>query len=492
MAEIAAVSVAAEGDGDGRLLAAGTFEGEAPALALDGAARERLGRLAGRAGFSGRDDQRVESDGGDGSLVALYGLGKRHEFSVVQLGRFISRLADDLRRGRHGAVRIALPEHAETAGSDAAARRVLRLLALSAYRYDTHKTDAEPPVPLGEIEVVPPPGQQAAYRAALAGAQTVAEAVAFSRTIANAPANVASPAWMEERARELAESRGLEATVLGEAELKTMGMGGLLGVGQGSAVPPRLVRLSWGDRGPVVALVGKGVTFDTGGISIKPAAEMDQMKFDKCGACAVLGIARAVVDLGLPIRLRAYTPLAENMLSGRAYRPGDILKCYNGKTVEITNTDAEGRLILADALSWAAAADEKPDHLVEYSTLTGSCVVALGHQAAGLFTPSGHLAAQLLAAAEASGERLWRLPMWPEFLEDMQGTHADLQNSGSRWGGASTAAAFLSQFVGDLSSWAHLDIAGVAYHRQESDRPGCTATGYGVATTVDWLRRLTA
>ena len=492
MTEIALVTVAGDGAGEQHLLAAGTFQGEAPAAdGVEEEAHRRLQRLAGRPGFLGRDDQKAESDAGpDGApVLVLYGLGERKEFSFVRLSRWLSRLSDDLRRSGHRRARVVLPQHVETSGNEAAAR-IVRLISLSSYRYDRHKSDPGSAVPLEEIEIVPPPGEQAAYRAALDGGRKVAQAVAFARSLANEPPNVASPQWMEERARELADSHGMVLTVLGTDELAELGMGGILAVGAGAAVPPRLVRLSWGDRGPVVALVGKGVTFDTGGISIKPAADMDQMKFDKCGACAVLGIAQAVAELGLPVRLRAYVPLAENTLGSHAYRPGDILRFHNGKTVEITNTDAEGRLILADAMAWAAAEEVRPDYLIEYSTLTGSCVVALGHQAAGLFTPDDALAADLLRASEAAGERLWRMPLWPEFLEEMQGTHADLQNSGGRWGGASLAAAFLSQFTGDLTAWAHLDIAGVAYGRQDSERPGCTASGYGVATTVDWLRRI--
>jgi leucyl aminopeptidase len=292
---------------------------------------------------------------------------------------------------------------------------------------------------------------------------------------------------MESQARELAESRRLDFTVLGADQLAARGMGGLLAVGSGSAHEPRLVRLQWGDTGPRVALVGKGVTFDTGGISIKPAADMDEMKYDKSGACAALGVARAVAALELPVRLRVYLPFAENMLDSRSYRPGDIIRCANGKTVEITNTDAEGRLILADALSLAT--EERPDALLEYSTLTGACVVALGHSAAGLYTPDVALAGELLSAAESSGERLWRMPLWPEFMEEMKGKHADLKNSAGRWGGANTAAAFLSHFVGGLRRWAHLDIAGVAWVNPE-DQGYRGATGFGVACTLDWLRRL--
>jgi len=322
----------------------------------------------------------------------------------------------------------------------------------------------------------------------------VAAAVAYARDLANTPGNEATPPWIEERARELAASHGLALTVLDAAELARRRMGGLLAVGGGSEHPPRLLRLALGEGGggggraprQSVALVGKGVTFDSGGISIKPAADMEQMKFDKSGACAVLGAMRAAADLGLDLDLRAYLPVAENMLSGEAYRPGDIVRCYNGKTVEITNTDAEGRMILADAMAWAV--EEGSGALVELSTLTGACVVALGHQAAGLFTPDDGLAAELDGAAAGSGERLWRLPLLPEFLDEMKSLHADLRNSAGRWGGASTAAAFLSQFVGGLRRWAHLDIAGMAYARSEDGR-GTAATGFGVALLVDWLRR---
>jgi leucyl aminopeptidase len=188
------------------------------------------------------------------------------------------------------------------------------------------------------------------------------------------------------------------------------------------------------------------------------------------------------------VRLSVYAPLAENMLSGAAYRPSDILRCYNGKTVEIINTDAEGRVILADALAWAA--EERPEAIVELSTLTGGVIVALGFQAAGLFTPDDGLAGELTAAAEEAGERLWRLPLYPEYLEEMKGTHADLRNSAGRWGSANTAAAFLSQFTGDVKRWAHLDIAGVSNVKADHGGPCAGATGFGVATAVSWLRRL--
>jgi len=487
MAELAVTQVVSAAKPEADLLAVGCFEGEVAAVeGLEEGIRRAVERLAARDGWKGKEEQLAQTEAGPhGPVVSLYGLGARQDFTFSKLARWLCRVAEDARQSGARRLAVVVPPHEETSGP--AAGRVLRALALSVYRYDRYQTEARN----GRIEqlaAVPPAGEEAAYRGALSGVLAVAEAVAFARDLANSPANEANPTWMEERARELAESRGLALTMLHAKELAARGMGGLLAVGSGSAHEPRLVRLQWGDAGPRVALVGKGVTFDTGGISIKPATDMDEMKYDKSGACAVLAIARAVAALGLPVRLSVYAPLAENMLSANAYRPSDIVRCYNGKTVEITNTDAEGRMILADALAWAA--EERPDAMLEFSTLTGACVVALGHQAAGLFTPDDGLAGELLAAAEEDGERLWRLPIYPEYLEEMKGLHADLRNSAGRWGGAGLAAAFLSQFVGDVKRWAHLDIAGVVNVKPNHGQVCVGATGFGVSSTVNWLRRL--
>ena len=490
MAELAAIRVVPAARPEADLLVVGCFEGEAPAVdGLAAESRDAARRLAGRGGWRGKEEQWAQTEAApEGPVVSLYGLGARKDFSFPKLTRWLCRAAEDARYAGARRLAVALPVHEETSGS--AAGRVLRALALSVYRYDRYQTDADKGGRVEQLAAVPPAGEEATYEEALPGAAAVAEAVAFARDLANSPANEANPTWMENQARELAESRGLRFTALGADELAARGMGGLLAVGSGSAHEPRLVRLQWGDSGPRVALVGKGVTFDTGGISIKPARDMDEMKYDKSGACAVLAVARAVAELELPVRLSVYAPLAENMLSANAYRPSDIVRCYNGKTVEITNTDAEGRMILADAMAWAA--EDRPEALLEFSTLTGACVVALGHQAAGLFTPHDGLAGELLAAAAEDGERLWRMPLYPEYLEEMKGTHADLRNSAGRSGGAGLAAAFLSQFVGGVERWAHLDIAGMANVKPENGNTLAGATGFGVAATVRWLRRLVA
>jgi leucyl aminopeptidase len=488
MGHIASIDVVSGSRVDAGFLAVGCFEGEAPTVdGLGEEGRRALERLAARTGFKGAEEQRGQTEAGPGGpVISLYGLGARRDFTFSRLVAWVGRLSDEARHAGERQVAVALPPHAETSG--AAAGRVLRSMALAPYRFDRFQSESETSGQVERLTVIPPAGEETAYRDALAVAGPVASAVAFARDLANSPANEATPTWMEARSRELAAGSGLEVTVLDARELAARNMGGLLAVGAGSVHPPRLVRLQWGDRGPRIALVGKGITFDTGGISIKPAADMDEMKYDKSGACAVLATARAVAELALPVRLTIYAPFAENMLSHEAYRPSDIVRCHNGRTVEITNTDAEGRMILADALSWAA--EEKPDAIVELSTLTGACVVALGHVAAGLFTTDDGLAAELTAAGNQEGERLWRLPLYPEYLEEMKGTHADLRNSAGRWGGASLAAAFLSQFVGEVPRWAHLDIAGVANVKGSPGGPPAGATGFGVAALVSWLRRL--
>ncbi|HEV7671826.1 MAG TPA: leucyl aminopeptidase family protein [Thermoanaerobaculia bacterium] len=470
------------------LLAAATFEGEPFSSAgLDPSLQAAFARLGARPGFRGADEQRAEGDfaaEGHGLVLSLEGLGPRGEFSDRTLGTWIVRVVEAARTGGAVSLGVVLPEHETTRGT-AAAERALVALALGGYRYERYLGSEARKPPVTRIAVLPPAGQEETYRNALAAATAIAAANGYVRDLANSPPNEAGPDWLEAHAAALAAERGFRAEVFHSEELLRRGMGGLLAVGSGGSQPPRLIRLEAGTRGPVVALVGKGVTFDSGGISIKPAADMDEMKFDKSGACAVLGIFRAAIDLDLPVRLRGYLAVAENLLDSAGYRPGDILRCANGKTVEITNTDAEGRLILADALALAAA--EAPDALIELSTLTGGCVVALGPFAAGLFSPDDALAAELLAASAASGERIWRLPVGAEYLEEMRGQHADLRNSAGRYGSACTAAAFLSQFVGEVRRWAHLDIAGVV-NKSAEEQPQKGATGFGVALVIRWLR----
>lgn len=467
----------------------GVFEGgELPATEGSEAVLEAIGRARMRPGFSGRQGQRSDAEvHGDGThQVVLHGLGPRSKFDPRALSKWLGRLGDELRSRDRSSALLLAPRHDLLLG-DGGAEQLLRGLALVDYRFDEFKQEDPSPARIESIGLLPPEGEHSRYRRLLPIASATARGVATTRDLANTPPNVATPAWMAERAEELAREVDLRATVLTPRDLEQRRMGGILAVGSGSANTPRLVRLTWGEGDHSIALVGKGVTFDTGGISIKPAASMDEMKFDKSGACTVLGIARTAAELELPLRFAAYLPLAENMPDGASYRPGDIVRCYNGKTVEILNTDAEGRMLLADALAWAA--EEEPDYLVDFATLTGACVVALGHHGAGLFSPDDELAAALEEASHQAGEKLWRLPLWREFIQEMKGDHADLRNSGGRWGGASTAAAFLSRFVGDAARWAHIDIAGAAYVGS-SQKSSKGATGYGVGLATHWLRSL--
>ena len=425
--------------------------------------------------------QRAETGGLQREMVEVCGLGKKTAFDERKLRKWLNRIVGEA--AEEGKKRIALlaPDHPAARGRGVMA--LISELMLTGYRFDEYRR-ASPSRRVQDIRLLPPPGELQTYEQTLPLAKKLAAAVAWTRDLGNTPPNVANPIWMVEQARDLAERFGMEIEVLGTEELIAKGMGGILAVGRGSSNSPRLVRLEWGEEGETVALVGKGVTFDTGGISIKPSRGMEEMKYDKCGACTALGIAQAAAELKIPLRFRVYVPLVENMPDGRSYRPGDIIRCYNGKTVEVLDTDAEGRLILADALAWAA--EERPDHLIEFSTLTGSAVVALGHHGAALYSPDPELAGELMSASETSGDRLWQMPLWGEFQEEMKGVHADLRNLGGRWGGANNAAAFLSNFVGRVRSWAHIDIAGTAYEASRQSRTS-GATGFGVPLAVDWL-----
>jgi leucyl aminopeptidase len=300
--------------------------------------------------------------------------------------------------------------------------------------------------------------------AALERGRIVGEAQNFARLIANEPPNQLTPMAMAARARAMAEEFGLACEILDRDQMKQLGMGALLGVAQGSAEPPALILLRYtpqgGKKSPHLGLVGKGVTFDTGGISIKPAADMDKMKFDMAGGAAVIGAMRAIAQLKPPIPVTALIPAAENMPGSRAQRPGDIVKSLSGKTIEILNTDAEGRLILADALTYAKQLG--CTHLVDAATLTGAIVVALGHVNTGVFSSDAALLDRWMHATQAQGDKMWQMPMDEEYREQLKSVNADLQNIGGRPGGSITAAWFLREFAGE-TPWIHLDIAGTAW-----------------------------
>ncbi len=312
----------------------------------------------------------------------------------------------------------------------------------------------------------------------------IAGAVNFGRWLGDEPANIMTPVRAAEEARRWAAECGLECQVLGEDELREAGMESLLSVADGSKLPPQVVVLTYngGGEGPTLALVGKGVTFDTGGISIKPAADMHYMKYDMCGAAAVISAIGGIAQLGVKANVIAVAGLVENMPSGTATRPGDVVRAANGKTIEIINTDAEGRLVLADALDLARK--RGAERLVDVATLTGAMKVALGDVATGAMGNNEEWTNQVLAAAKATGEPLWPMPLYPEYTDKLKSNIADLMNTGGRFGGALTAGAFLQQFVGD-TPWVHLDVAGTAYTEKDYSWQMKGATGVMIRTLIE-------
>ena len=306
---------------------------------------------------------------------------------------------------------------------------------------------------------------------ALVRGRIVAEAQNFTRDLVSEPANRLTPAVLAERARQMAAEQGLECEILDRERMQQLGMGALLGVAMGSSQPPALIVLRYrperpGPEGVHLGLIGKGITFDTGGISIKPSENMEKMKYDMAGGAAALGAMQALAQLKPAIPVTALVPAVENMPGGRAQRPGDIVTTLSGKTVEVLNTDAEGRLVLADAMTYARRLG--CTHLVDAATLTGAIVVALGHVNVGAFSNDESLLGKVMAAAKAEGEKMWHMPLDDDYKEALKSPFADMPNIGTRWGGAITAAMFLKEFV-ETTPWVHLDIAGTAW--LEEDKP---------------------
>jgi leucyl aminopeptidase len=361
---------------------------------------------------------------------------------------------------------------------------------LGLYRFEDYKGEKSKTELRRVTLLVPSASRASAARAAETGV-ALGEAVNLCRDLGNEPANVATPTYLARRATEMARKNRLSARVFEAADMRRMGMGALLGVAQGSHEPPKLIMLTYEPparaKAPTVVLVGKGLTFDTGGISIKPAAKMEDMKFDMCGGAAVIASLYAAARLRVKVRVVGLVPSSENMPGGGSYKPGDILRAMNGVTIEVKNTDAEGRLILADALAYASTRlDPKPQAIIDLATLTGACVVALGDQCAGLVSNDDALSRRIEEAAERSGDPVWRLPLKAGYREQMKSTYADLSNLGGSGAGALTAAAFLERFVGDVP-WAHLDIAGVAWGERETALSRVGATGFGVRAMARML-----
>jgi leucyl aminopeptidase len=455
---------------------------------LDPAYRDVSGAGDVRTGF--RKQTLLRPDGNRRLLVI--GLGKRSELDAERLRIAAATAVQQAATYEATDVAWALPSAAGTAGDAAAfATGIVDGTILASFRFDRFKSrdPEDPPPPRLARLVICAPDEADSITDAASRAHVVAEAANRARELQATPANIVTPAYLADRAREIADIHDtVEAEVLGRDEIAERGMGGLAAVGQGSANEPKLISLRYSGGPPdgeKVGLVGKAVTFDTGGISIKPSAGMQEMKMDMSGGAAVLEAVTAVAELGLPVNVVACIPSAENMPSGTATRPGDIITQLNGKTVEVTNTDAEGRLILADALTYCVR-ELGADRLVDIATLTGAVIIALGSTYAGLVANDDEWAERVAAAGRDTGEIVWRLPLHPEFRELVAGTDSDLVNTSSKRKASTIyAAEFLKEFVDDVP-WAHLDIAGTAWDVGRA-YVGNGPTGFGVRLFVDLI-----
>jgi leucyl aminopeptidase len=438
--------------------------------------------------FEGRSDEQLTILAGQPRKVTLIGLGKAEAITRRGARAAVTAAGRTAKKQRDAKIALLFPYALPRMSEDETALAVADMLAQSDYKYDayiTKKKDDKPRIAI-EATVLAP---KADAKRLSAQARSLAEAIITVRDLGNAPSNVMTPTRLADRAAEVCKSIGVKCTVYGRRDVERMKMGGLIAVNRGSIEDPRFVVMEYTPRkaSKHVALVGKGITFDSGGISIKPSEKMEEMKFDMCGAAAVIGVIEAAAKLELPVKVTGIFAATDNLPSGSAYKPGEIITMMSGKTVEIVNTDAEGRMILGDALHYASQL--KPDHILDYATLTGACVVALGTDAAGLFSNDDELARKLIESGERVGERLWRMPIWDEYKDLIRSEWADMKNSGGRWGGAISAAVFLKEFV-DCPSWAHLDIAGTAYADSENAREARGANGAGVRVTIDFLQSL--
>lgn len=457
----------------------GTLSEAARSLAAQAADAQRFEREAGAVA------ELFIDDAGISRRLLILGLGtKGDEPAALEKagGALVARLLTS------GETRAVLDLGGTGLEADAAARLAFAAAARS-WRFDRYRTKLprkQKPT-LTELVIV---GAPAGVAEPWAEQQALLEGLRVTRELVTEPANIIYPESFVERAREEVEPLGVEVEVLDEAQMEELGMGALLGVGQGSVRPPRLLAMRWnggasGQR-PVV-FVGKGVTFDTGGISIKPAQGMEAMKWDMGGAGAVAGAIKAIAGRKAKANVVGICVLAENMPDGNAQRPGDVVTSMSGQTVEVINTDAEGRLILSDAMTWAQR-QYRPEVMIDLATLTGAMIISLGHEYAGLFTNDDQLAERLAAAGQASGDRLWRMPLGEAYDKLIDSPIADIKNVGPREAGSITAACFLQRFVEDGVKWAHLDVAGTVWAEKAGSLYDKGATGFGVALLDRYVR----
>jgi leucyl aminopeptidase len=399
--------------------------------------------------------------------ILLVGLGREREFGEAAFRAAMAAAVKALKSTGASEATVCLTDvNVKRRDTDWKVEHAVLCAMEGAYRFDKLKSKAPENSKRTLRKVVLHVARRneiGAGEQAIARGVAIAEGIALAKDLGNLPGNHCTPSYLAEQAVELGKRQGIKVEVLEQKELEKLGMGCFLAVARGSRQPPKLIVMEYhgGKRdAPPVALVGKGITFDTGGISLKPGAEMDEMKFDMCGAASVLGAMKAISLMRLPLNVVGVIPATENMPGGNAIKPGDIVTTMSGQTVEILNTDAEGRLILCDALTYVEK--YKPAAVVDVATLTGAMVIALGHVATGLFANSDALARELLAAGEVAWDRAWHLPLWDDYQEALKSNFADMPNIGSRAGGSITAACFLSRYA-KAYPWAHLDIAGTAW-----------------------------
>ena len=421
--------------------------------------------------------------------LLIMGCGSRSQATAESIRRCAGKCVDALSKARATRVVLELSGHA-----DWPLTAFIEGLMLGQYRFDRYKALPKEGAPTRVEElvvVIDSEDRVPSVRSEAQHAVKVCWCTNWARDLANTASNEMTPGQLAFEAKSLAQQSGLTYDCLDTGRMGELGMNALLGVARGSAEPPRLIILNYhfADTAPTLAIVGKGITFDTGGVSIKPADHMHEMKFDMCGAAAVLGTMKLIAHQKPPINVVAVIPATENVVDARSQKPGDIVRAYNKKTIEVHNTDAEGRLILADAMAYTVDT-YRPDKMVDIATLTGACVVALGHYAAGVTATTDGLFQSLQCASDVTGERIWRLPLWDDYGKLMEGTHADLCNIGpAREAGAVTAACFLKEFAGD-TEWAHIDIAGTAWGvKNVSYLDTNSATGFGVRLLSEWIRR---
>ena len=484
------------------LLAVGLHEGAlaagSPGARLDRASKGAVKALLASGDFAGRvgETALLYTNGVKAKRVLLVGLGPAKELSDRRVLTAAASASRHAREAGAGTLAVAFPD--SVLGRPERLRAAAEGIVLGHHRHTAYLSSSK--APLKGAELLADRAATAADRAAIVAGVMRGEAVALARDLASTPSQDLVPSQLAERAAETARRIGAKVTVLEPAAMERLGMGCVLAVGRGSPNPPRFVELvhepTRGKRGgkpgavPTVVVIGKGVTFDTGGVSIKPREGMNKMKYDMSGSAVVIGLFAALPTLDLPFRVVGLIPSAENVTGSHAVKPGDVIRAMDGTTIEVTNTDAEGRLLLADALVYARR--HAPVAVVDLATLTGAMSIALGRHSAGLFSADDALANELHAAGERTGERLWRMPLWPEFLTEMRGDTADLVNSSERReGGSCSAAAFLWHFAKDMP-WAHLDIASTAWTYNERPDAMRGPNAFGVRLLTDWLERRAA